>query len=291
LSRPGYRSMPELNSDTLLDLGFVDVGAWLQDGTGIDYQLDGPDAKANEIRLNTPKALYAFVSGNEVQYVGKTARTIRRRFVGYRRPGSRQRTNQRCNAKISEAIAGGIQIRIFVFTPISHLRYQEFEIDLAAGLEDSLIAMFDPPWNGRQKSGQPLSEDTEREEVEEETVLKENSDITRVTEPPPLHVQPIATFSIKLGETYYNQGLITLGVAASQHLGMHGDPIEVSFDDGTSPVISVINRTANRSGGVRVVGRNQLIAHWFRRRFRKDEVVEDHVLEPNRILLLSEPTT
>jgi hypothetical protein len=57
------------------------------------------------------------------------------------------------------------------------------------------------------------------------------------------------------------------------------------------PIISGINRTANRSGGVRVVGRNQLIAQWFREHFRKDDVVEGRVLDPNRIMLFSERQT
>lgn len=82
-----------------------------------------------------------------------------------------------------------------------------------------------------------------------------------------------------------------LGVAASQHLGKHGDPVEVLFDDGTSSVVSGINRTANSSGGVRVVGRNHLIADWFQRRFRRNDVVEGRVLHPNRVLLLSKPKT
>lgn len=279
--------MPDLNSDTLLALGFVDVGAWVQDERGVDYRLDGPDTKANEIRLNAPKALYAFVCRDKVQYIGKTARTIRQRFVGYRRPGSRQRTNLRCNQKIRESLSFGASIRIFVFTPISHLRYQDFEIDLAAGLEDSLIAMFDPPWNGRERGGPPLSEEAEREEAEEEIVLQENPDATLAPELRPIHTESIATFSVKLGETYYNQGIINVGVAASQHLGKHGDPIEVLFDDNTTPVVSGINRTANRSGGVRVVGRNQLIADWFRRRFERDAVVEGRILDSHRIILLS----
>ena len=36
--------MPDLNSDTLLNLGFVDIGIWVRVGTGIDFRLDGPSA-------------------------------------------------------------------------------------------------------------------------------------------------------------------------------------------------------------------------------------------------------
>lgn len=279
--------MTELDSETLLGLGFVDVGAWVYDATGINYQLDGPDVAANDVRLNAPKALYAFVCNNQVRYIGKTARTIRQRFVGYRRPGSTQRTNRRCHQKIREALTSGTPVRILVFTPISHLRYQDFEIDLAAGLEDSLIATFDPPWNGREKGGQPLTEDAEREEAEEDPAVQGDADaeLTQVSPQPP--TQPVARFSIKLGETYYNTGILNVGVEASQHLGEHGDPIEIMFEDGTTSILSQINRTANRSGGVRIVGRNRLIAEWLRRRFGKEDILEGWVLDPNRILLNS----
>jgi hypothetical protein len=42
------------------------------------------------------------------------------------------------------------ETRIFVFAPISDLRYGQFQIDLAAGLEESLIIAVAPPWNGRE---------------------------------------------------------------------------------------------------------------------------------------------
>ena len=46
-------------------------------------------------------------------------------------------------------------LRILVFNPISNLRYGDFDINLAAGLEDSLIAEFSPPWNGRERGHAP----------------------------------------------------------------------------------------------------------------------------------------
>ena len=136
---------PELNAEVLLNLGFVDVGQWRTSGDYIVYQLDGEDAAANEVLLEARNALYAFVKDNQVLYIGKTARSIRRRYVGYCRPGKRQATNKRCHGNIKAAITAGEEIRIFAFAPITHLRYADFEINLAAGLEDSLIREFEPP--------------------------------------------------------------------------------------------------------------------------------------------------
>src|SRR3954451_9448298 len=150
--------MPDLTRETLLNVGFVDVAAWHLSGEDINYELDGERAQANEVLLDNPNALYAFVRDEAVQYIGKTTMSVRKRFFGYRKPGKGQQTNLRCNARIKEALKKGEAVRILVFTPISELRYLEFEINLAAGLEDALIKAFNPPWNGHSK-GKPITEE------------------------------------------------------------------------------------------------------------------------------------
>jgi hypothetical protein len=105
----------------------------------IAYLIDGTNVTAHRAMLDVRNALYAFVQGDDVKYIGKTARSLKKRFVGYCRPASTQRTNQRCHEKIKAHLKQGIETRIFVFTPISDLQYREFQIDLAAGLEESLI--------------------------------------------------------------------------------------------------------------------------------------------------------
>jgi hypothetical protein len=278
--------MSDLNKDTLLNLGFVDIAEWRLSGGEIDYHLHGERAGASELLLDDPNALYAFVQGDAVRYIGKTTRGVRRRFITYRRPGSSQRTNLRCNAKIKDALKAGASVRVLVFAPISHLRYIDFEINLAAGLEDALIRAFDPPWNGRER-GKPISEEAEREEADEQvpTELGTTREPVR-SSTINTSVPPLAKFRIKLGQAYFQQGFINPGVEASQHLGSDGEPLQVLFDDGTEPVMSRINRTANPSGGVRVVGRNRQIAEWFQRHFRMGDAVEAQVVDANRVRLL-----
>ena len=273
----------DLTAETLLNLGFVDLAGWGMEGDHIAYALDGPHAEANTVRLDERNALYAFVRGDDVLYIGKTARTIRRRFLGYLRPGRGQPTNVRCNAKIREALGRSEEVRVFVFNPISHLRYGVFDVNLAAGLEDALIAAFDPPWNGRER-GRPVTEEAEREEAEEapSPALK-----TAETARKPTLRPDGPAFSIVLGTAYYRQGLINPGVEASRHLGRDGEPIEILFSDGNPSVVSRIDRTANRTGSVRVVGRNGEIARWFQAHFAPGETVEARILDAHRILLLA----
>ncbi|WP_034884390.1 hypothetical protein M728_005761 (plasmid) [Ensifer sp. WSM1721] len=277
----------QLTAEVLLNLGFVDVGKWQPKGDSIAYDLDGADASASEVLLDAPNALYAFVRDDQVVYIGKTARSIRKRYVGYCRPGKTQATNQRCHRNINAAIAEGTEIRIFVFTPITHLRYSDFEINLAAGLEDSLIREFDPPWNGKDR-GHPISEDAEREEEEESEFGA--SDVVAVADAPAeprASGQAIATFSVVLGATYYEKGILNLGVEASEYLGKDGDPIRVRFSDGSQTVVSKINRMANRTGAVRVVGGNAQIARWFQENFSGGDTVHGSVVDPHTIELIA----
>ncbi len=279
---------PPLNADTLLNLGFKDLAVWALSKDGIEYRLDGANAQADQLLLDETNSLYAFVQGELVKYIGKTALTVRERFFGYRYPNQRQRTNWRCNGKIREILEAGAVVRIFVFNPTSHLRYGDFDINLAAGLEDSLITAFKPPWNGSER-GRPITEEAEREK--EDDVPDQHAVPRGVDELPraPI-VDPagVASFQIVLGDAYYLHGVINPGVAASSHLGNHDEPTQVNFGDETEPVISKINRNAHKSG-VRIVGRNARIAEWFQRHFSQGDVVEARILDRNSILLLPKP--
>jgi hypothetical protein len=121
---------------------------------------------------------------------------------------------------------------------------------------------------------------TETAELEEEALATEAFE--RVALPAKL-----SEFSITLGKTYYHDGMVNPGVEASKFLGDGGDPIRVSFSDGTADVTSSINRTANRSGGVRLVGKNALIADWFQRHFREGETVKVEIISPHWIMMVS----
>jgi hypothetical protein len=279
--------MTALNKETLLQLGFTDLAAWKAVGEKIAWVLDNARAAANAPLLDQPNALYALALGEEVKYIGKTTQSVRTRFAGYKNPGKGQRTNLRCNQRIKEALRTGAEVRILVFIPISDLRYANFDINLAAGLEDSLIEAFDPPWNGRYK-GKPVTEEAEREIAEEpETAPAAGAPAIQPAAMLASAREPLASFEIVLSPTYYRQGIINPGIDASRHLGVDGDFVEVVFDDATLPILSKIDRKASANGSVRIVGKNRQIAQWFQRRFREDDVCRAQILSPNRIKLIA----
>jgi len=94
-------------------------------------------------------ALYAFVSGGEVLYVGKTTQQLRKRLYGYQNPKATQTTNVRGNKAVAAALAEKKNIEVFVLPDHGLLKFGGFHLNLAAGLEDSLINDLHPIWNKR----------------------------------------------------------------------------------------------------------------------------------------------
>ena len=126
----------------LMNIGFRVVGRWLleEKGTKLSYILDSES--------NSRNILYAFISGTEILYIGKTTQPLRKRMYGYQNPGATQNTNIKGNKFISDLLHTGSTVEIYVLPDNGLLHFGNFHINLAAGLEDSLITKLQPKWNG-----------------------------------------------------------------------------------------------------------------------------------------------
>ena len=132
--------------DQLHEIGFRNVGSWRLVNDKPEYNLTDLATSKNVI--------YAFVSNSEVKYIGKTTMTLKKRMYGYQNPGPKQSTNIKNNRLITEILLGGQEVDILALADNGLLRYANFHINLAAGLEDGLIAELNPEWNGkRNKKG------------------------------------------------------------------------------------------------------------------------------------------
>lgn len=275
----------ENDADILIELGFEPLSTWQHAGENLTYDYTSliPGMKP---KLDERNALYAFIQNNEVKYIGRTARSIKKRFVGYCNPGQTRATNYRCHTFIKAGLGKQAATDILIFAPPSKLQYGGYQIDLAAGLEETLIVNFNPPWNGGK-----TRKITEQADIETELEpLSEGgndpaSQSTPVAEVSPPQEAETGHFEIRLGQIYYSHGYINPGVDASPMLGGHGEAIRIDLGDPTQYVISAINRTANLNGSVRIVGRNRIIANWFQEYFNVGDVVQATILGPNRILL------
>jgi hypothetical protein len=123
----------------LTDIGFRRVGKW-------DAILGG--IRSELIDLSEEKnILYAFISEAEVLYVGKTTQALKKRMYGYRNPGPTQHTNIKGNRLIKELIAKGKDVEIFALADNGLMHFGVFHMNLAAALEDSIVATVKPKWN------------------------------------------------------------------------------------------------------------------------------------------------
>jgi len=135
----------ESGLQTLLDLGFEEAGEWLASGAML---------KCSLVRhMEERDILYAFVSQGQVLYIGKSVRTLSQRMYQYQKPGPTQRTNIVNHANIKQVLEQGETIQIFAFAPKEQLHYRGIPVNLAAGLENTLIGSLRPAWNRMGLSG------------------------------------------------------------------------------------------------------------------------------------------
>lgn len=125
----------------LTDLGFEKAGSFSIEDAVLSLGLDLSYAEQEEL-------LYCFVMNGLPVYVGKTVKPLKERMMQYERGDRSQKTNHRINKKIVEALKQDNKIEIYVLTFSERETYRGFRLNLAAGLEDSLIRHVDDTLKG-----------------------------------------------------------------------------------------------------------------------------------------------
>ncbi|HBC3859426.1 TPA: GIY-YIG nuclease family protein [Vibrio parahaemolyticus] len=229
----------------IMKLGFKYAGSWELENNELELRLN--DSK------NTKNILYAFVVNGEVKYVGKSTQTLFKRLAGYKNPGTSQATNIKNNKNIICTLQQEFPVDIFVFSGDDLLNYGGFNINLAAGLEDSIIQELSPDWNGKPKKIELVNNDIE-------------------------------VCTVTLGNAYYNQGFVNLPKSHGGFLGSHDDNLLISLDRDESSIKGKINRTANQNGSPRLKGYVPL-RNWFQTNFELGDRIRVEIVSPNHIRL------
>ena len=246
----------------LLDIGFVPAGHWLIEGEKLKFELSRHSTQKN--------ILYAFVCDGEIKYVGKTIRSLSLRMSGYKTPGPTQTTNINNHRRIKELLSKGVAVEIFALPDNGLLHYGQFHLNLAAALEDSIIRVVDPAWNGGK--------------AEASAVLPVVPEVE--PEPVPLESDVVFTerFIFVLHPTYYSSGFFNVGVAPEKHFGADGETIELFLGDASQPVLGTINRRATSNGSPRIMGGTAL-RNWFNANASRMARIAVDVLSPTAIRL------
>ncbi len=231
--------------------------------------------------MNTRNVLYAFVSNGDIKYIGKTTQSLKARMLHYQKPGPTQSTNIKNNKNIRMLLEAGEAVDIFVLPDNGLLRYGGFHINLAAGLEDSLISKTSPPWNGR------TTEDASRASLSQEKATKtaqkkqpdsshENDNVIETTSQ--------MVFEFQLRDTYIKQGFFNVPVKYMTLFGADRDRIEIYCGKIGTPIYGYINRAVNTNDTPRIMGGSQL-RDWLQKHFDLDSRIQVEVLSPTSIRL------
>lgn len=125
--------------EKLTEIGFRLVGTWRLEDDALRLDLHDGSISGN--------TLYAFVVDGSTKYIGKTVQPLVKRLYGYTNPGPTQTTNQRGNKHLRMSLANGSQVEVYALPDNGLIHYGAFHLNLAAGLEDSLVSTLQPEWN------------------------------------------------------------------------------------------------------------------------------------------------
>jgi hypothetical protein len=166
------------------------------------------------------------------------------------------------------------------------LHYGAFHINLAAGLEDDLIAKLKPAWNGHVlketvseiAEGTPTGQDENSESALEVTAQSESS-IERTDVAP---TSPSPSFVLTLHKTYYNMGFFNVSVDYDRYLGNDLENIDIYCGSQPTLVVGYINRSANRNNTPRIMGGADL-KRWFQQNSEVNGRLRIDIMSPTSI--------
>ncbi|SPA56701.1 conserved protein of unknown function [Cupriavidus taiwanensis] len=174
-------------------------------------------------------------------------------MAGYVSGGPSARTNFRVRQLIHDLVAAGSAVEVYALPDNGLMHYGPFHLNLAAGLEDSIIRTLNPEWNvtmGRRKR-ESIQDDHEPLEASERVAAEGNA----VRFAPAEILEPVqGTFEFKLQPTYWRTGFFNGGIASSPLLGADGDTVELYYGEEQQPMLGTINRSANSNGSPRIFG-------------------------------------
>lgn len=268
----------------LIAIGFEKVGCWKVHDSVLTLELSRMNSQSN--------ILYAFINNNLVLYVGKTTVALEKRMAGYLRPSSTQRTNARNHRSLLSLLEQNQQIDIYAWADTGNHRIGEFHLNYAAGLEDSIIKMLAPPWNGakfddslkKDNSGlvQSTSPGLEMQSLDStEENLISISELDELEKTGLIKAPP--RFEVELGKTYYQQGFFNVPVQFSSYFPAHGSEISMYCGSSRLLIRAYVDRKTNQKNHTpRIYGRTSLL-HWIRSNKSLHSMLIVNVLNENEI--------
>ncbi len=236
---------------------------------------------------NSANILYVFAnisSTNEeenfVFYIGHTRTTFSNRMRGYRL-GNGQNTNNRIHSYIREQLQLGKLIKVYVLNNIYNLNIRELEIDIAAGLEYSLINYYaNFNLNNNFPSLLNIAGNSNNITIEAQNNIPEEIEMEELNE----------NFSYNLNlNTYWNTPNINIPLNLEQFFGEHNEEVIIEFyqnDNLVNRFNELINRNATQNGSPRIYIRGQngrWFMNWKHEFFNQNSIINIKITDRNKL--------
>lgn len=257
----------------LEEIGFELAGEWLLEDGEPRIEVRRYAAAAN--------VLYAFVSELELLYIGRSGRALGLRMQGYEQGGPPRSVRARNRERVVAMLMLDQQVALYAMSDPGSMLYGSFRVNLAAGLQHSLIEALDPPWN---KAGGTLPE---------------------AIDPTPLHQVPVAarrraraadsledhstnatserpSYRFLVGYMYMDKGFFNVPVRYSRLFGKDREKIKILCGREKSTIHGHIDRACNTNAAPRIVGGSALKL-WFEEHAGLNNPVDIDILAPNAV--------
>ena len=243
--------------EQLIDLNFSVIGFWKKSNEGLSYEV--LDNKHNEFEIDN--SLYVFFDSEKdrILYIGKTTQTLKKRFYGYIR-GNGQSTNSKIHNKLVKERSG--KILILSLNDVLPFNWGIYNINLAAGLEDSMIEIENPLWNGK----------CSETEINEESSIENHSKIID------------KFFIVTLSKTYFEIGSINVPLKKSGLLGKHDDIITIELSKDNKQITTQINRNAVKNRSVRI-NQNKEIKEYYNKFYNMGDKVKIIITDEGNLIV------
>ena len=257
--------------DRLFEIGFESAGYW-------DLFDDEPRIEV-ERYANAANVLYAFVSQLELLYIGRSGRSLRMRMDGYENGGPPRSMRARNRERITAMLTIDQPVELYVMPDPGNLHYGSFRVNLAAGLQHSLIEALSPPWNtvtatGRRTSAKPRrsrpAQRNRREFIDTDGQTYTDLSIDR------------PSYRFLVGYMYMDKGFFNVPMRYSGMFGEDRERIKILCGADKETIYGHIDRSTNTNATPRVIGGSSLKS-WFEVHAGINHPVDIDILAPNAV--------
>ena len=264
---------PKPALERLQEIGFEFAGEWL-------LETDGPCIEVRRYAAAV-NVLYAFVSESELLYIGRSGRSLGVRMQGYELGGPPRSVRARNRERIIGMLMLDQQVALHAMSDPGAMVYGSFRVNLAAGLQHSLIDALDPPWNQAVGSSVERTDLTPLNAVAP-TARKRHREASSEHDDHAVLTTEQSGYRFLVGYMYMSKGFFNVPVRYSPLFGNDREKIKILCGREKSTIHGHIDRSSNTNASPRIVGGGALKS-WFEKHAGLNNPVDIDILAPNAI--------